>query len=210
VSEQPVRRDSVHPERGTKRYRRNCSLAIRDGHLVVTDRHRNVFNFLLDGTPRAPAAYESMPQGSKWLVVDGEDRALVVGPKDSWDSIEMDELFESVGIETRWRPDPLPPLREDGVRLKSSPWPYRVAALPPIGLVGVVLARLDIVPAIPVLIFAGLTTVAMLGLWASGFFAPARRGPGIIAGEKLMAELQAKAEAKKRKKQQQQHRRRKR
>jgi hypothetical protein len=178
-------------------FRRNCRLALREGKLVVTDRRQRVFRFALDGSPRAPEAYEVNTLGPEWLVVDGNGQALVVGFSEAWDVIEIRDFFETAGVEVRWRADPLPPLREDGVRLEPSPWPYWVAAMPPIGLAGVVLARLDILPPVPVLLFAALTLAAGAVMWARGFFAPARRGPGVVAGEKLIAKLQAEAEAKK-------------
>ncbi len=183
---------SIAPTRGTRRFRRNARLEIRDGRFVATDRHGRSSSVALDGSPFAPCRAVTRPdrkgKRTELAILDGNGDAFVIAEHGDWDSFERIDLMDAAGIRmgSRLEAD-VPSLRDDGCVVLDSTW-WRWS--PIVGSGAFAVGMFSGGGVIPRGIGFSLVVVAFVYLMAavaSGAFGRERQGKAYKAENALMA-----------------------
>jgi hypothetical protein len=185
----------ITPDRGTRRFRRACSLAVEDGVLVATDRKGTTRRFPLNQDLTSPAAsvmISATPFGAfrdQSTIIDGNGEVLVLTYVGDWDTIEWGELEQAAGLtkDVEYHAEPKTQLRQDGLVLEDGTW-WRWA--PQAGTLAFVVAMVGGVGGAPGvlawIVVLGLVVYLVLAL-TSGAYGKGRRGKGAAEAEALMA-----------------------
>lgn len=185
----------VVPDSRTRAFRNRASVAVEDGALIATNRKGVERRFPLDDGSSSPARHVTVMAESdgafrtQWVILDGNEEALVLGYLGDWDPAEMDDIEAAAGLKPgiENRPAPRTEVRHDGLILEDGTW-WQWA--PKAGMVAFVVAGITNAGFLPAVVGWPVAAALMVFLgvgMTSGAYGKHREGKSAAARAAILA-----------------------